>query len=236
MRHGRLKAAVGGIALLVVAGTACRARAQVLQTRYPRMAPVAEYMMARDAEIALARSAAPDSISRHAGVMVLGRHGYETAVRGDNGFVCLVERSWTAGIDDPDFWNPRLRAPICLNASAVRSYLPLTLRKTVLVLSGRTKRQMFAAVEAAIARKEVPAPEPGAMCYMMSRQGYLSDAAGRWHPHLMFFVPLTDPRTWGAGVPGSPVLAATDAQDRLTVFLVPVARWSDGTLDSTVVR
>ena len=60
-------------------------------------------MMERDAEIALARSAAPESISQDAEVMVLGQHGYETAVKGKNGFLCMVERGWTAGTDDPDF-------------------------------------------------------------------------------------------------------------------------------------
>ena len=70
---------------------------------------------------------------------MLGRHGYETAVKGKNGFVCIVERSWTAPIDDPGFWNPKGRAPLCLNAAAARSYLPRTIRKTDLILAGRPK-------------------------------------------------------------------------------------------------
>src|SRR5580698_5557336 len=97
---------------------------------YPRMAPLEQYLIAdRNAEIAMARTAAPESISRDAEVMVLGRYGYETVVKGKNGFVCMVERSWSAGIDDPDFWNPKLRSPICFNPPAVRSYLPQTIRK-----------------------------------------------------------------------------------------------------------
>jgi hypothetical protein len=83
----------------------------------------------RNAEITLARSAAPESISRDAEVMLLGRHGYETALKGKNGFLCMVQRSWAAGIDDPDFWNPKLRAPICFNAPAARSYLPLLIKR-----------------------------------------------------------------------------------------------------------
>jgi hypothetical protein len=75
--------------------------------------------------------------------MVMRRHGYETALKGKNGFVCLVERSWTTGIDDPDFCNPRLRAPICFNPPAARTYLPLTNKKTESVLAGRSKAQMF---------------------------------------------------------------------------------------------
>jgi hypothetical protein len=140
----------------------------------------------RNEEIKLTRNAAPDSISGHAEVLVLGRHGYETAVQGKNGFVCVVERSWTAGIDDPDFWNPKLRAPICFNAPVARSYLPRTIKKTELVIAGRTKTQMFDTIAAAIDKKELPAPEPGAMCYMMSKQDYLNDRDGHWRPHLMF--------------------------------------------------
>src|SRR2546427_5247481 len=122
--------ALGSFALVVMLGVAGQGRAQDAKAPYPSMAPLDQYLMERNAEIALARSAAPEPISRDAEVMVLGRHGYETGVKGKNGFVCMVERSWTAGIDDPGFWNPKLRAPICLNPPAVRSYLPLTIKKT----------------------------------------------------------------------------------------------------------
>jgi hypothetical protein len=219
--------------LAVVLSTAWPGQAQDAKTPYPSMAPIEQYLMAnRNAEIALARSAAPESISRDADVMVLGRHGYETAVKGRNGFVCMVQRSWTAGIDDPDFWNPKLRAPICFNPPAVRSYLPFTVKKSELILTGQSKAQMFETIKAALDKKELPTPESGAMCYMLSKQGYLSDHDGHWHPHLMFFLPPTDAVTWGADLPGSPILAANDPQDRLTVFLVPVAKWSDGTADA----
>jgi hypothetical protein len=211
-------------------GAGWKAAAQDPKTPYPSMAPIDRYLMQdRNAEIALARSAAPESISRDAEVLVLGRRGYETAVKGKNGFVCVVERSWSAGIDDPDFWNPKLRAPVCLNAPAARSYLPLTIKKTELVLAGHSKAQMFDAIDSGIKKKELPTPEPGAMCYMMSKQGYLSDRDGHWRPHLMFFTPLTDPAAWGAGLPGSPVIAFKDTRERLTVFLIPVTHWSDGT-------
>jgi len=206
-----------------------QSQAQEAKAPYPSMAPLDQYLMKRNAEIALARSAAPESISRDAEVIVLRRHGYETVVKGKNGLVSVVQRSWTAGIDDPDFWNPKLRAPICFNPPAVRSYLPQTIRKTELILAGRSKAQMFRDIKAALHKKELPTPEFGAMCYMMSKQGYLSDRDGHWHPHLMFFVPLTDPANWGADMPGSPIIGVKDAAGRLTVFLVPVGRWSDGT-------
>jgi hypothetical protein len=210
---------------------AWQAIAQNAQTPYPNMAPVEQYLMERSSEIALARSAAPESISRDAEVMVLGRHGYETAVQGKNGFVCMVERSWTSPIDDPGFWNPKGRAPICFNAAAARTYLPRTIKKTDLVLAGQTKPQMIEAVKAAIDKNELPAIEPAAMCYMLSKQGYLSDQVGHWHPHLMFFVPQTDPATWGAGLPGSPIFTFNDTWEHMVVFLVPVRQWSDGTSD-----
>src|SRR5437764_592252 len=111
------------IAVFVVLGCVYEVMAQDAATAYPKMAPIEQYLMTdRDAEIALARSAAPESISRDADVMVLGRHGFATAVKGKNGFVCIVGRGWTSAAD-PDFWNPKVRVPMCVNAPAARSYL-----------------------------------------------------------------------------------------------------------------
>ena len=222
--------ALGSFALVVMLGVAGQGRAQDAKAPYPSMAPLDQYLMERNAEMALARSAAPESISRDAEVMVLGRHGYETAAKGKNGFVCMVQRSWTAGIDDPDFWNPKLRAAICFNPPAARTYLPNTIKRTELILAGRSKAQMFEGIKVAFDNKELPALESGAMCFMMSKQSYLSDRDPHWHPHLMFFVSLMDPAVWGTGLPGSPViLGVEDTPDRMTVFWIPVAKWSDGT-------
>lgn len=219
------------IAAFLIFVAALPAKTQDAKAPYPAMAPLEQYLMPdRNEEIKLARSAAPDSISGDAEVLILAKHGYETAVQGKNGFVCVVERSWTAGINDPDFWNPKLRGPICFNAAATRSYLPRTIKKTKLVIAGRTKAQMFDAIAAALDNKELPPPEPGAMCYMMSKQGYLGDkAGGPWLPHLMFFAPPTDSKAWGADLPGSPIITFQNSEERLTVFLIPVRRWSDGT-------
>lgn len=232
MKRKTVSAIVLPVLLLGGLSAAWADQAQDAKTKYPSMAPVQEYMMANDAEIALARSAAPDSISADAEVWVLGRHGYEIAVKGKNGFVCVVERGWTADIDNPDFWNPKLRGPICFNPAAVRSYLPFTVKKTELILAGQSKAQMFESIKVALDRKELPAPESGAMCYMLSKDGYLNDRVGHWHPHLMFFVPLSESATWGANLQGSPILASDDPQDRLTIFMIPVSNWSDGTADS----
>jgi hypothetical protein len=221
--------AIKSFALLVVLGTAHLAMAQDAKTPYPKMAPIEQYLMTdQGAEIALARSAAPESISRDAEVLVLGRHGFETAVKGKNGFVCIVERSWTSAAD-ADFWNPKVRTPICYNAPAARSVLLRNIKRTGLILTGRAQAQVDEAIVAAVDKKELPAMEPGAMCYMMSKQGYGGDSVQHWPSHLMFFYSQTDPATWGANLPGSPIIAVSDAQEHVTTFVIAVQRWSDGT-------
>ena len=227
----------GAFALVIVLGECSPAQAQNPKTQYASMAPLDQYLMAgRNSEIALARSAAPEAISRDADILVLGSHGYETAVKGKNGFVCAVERGWMGPFDGEDaanFWNPKLRGPICFNPPAARSILPLTYKRTEMVLAGQSKAQMFESLKTALDKKELPMQEPGAMCYMLSKQQYLGDSAARWHPHVMFFVPQTEDVAWGANLAGSPVLANDDPEDRLTIFMVPVGKWSDGTADST---
>jgi hypothetical protein len=146
--------------------------------------------------------------------------------------VCFVQRSWAAGPGDREFWNPELRAPICLNPPAVRSFLPLIIKKTEWVLAGRSKAQISEDLQAAFDKKDLPTLEPGAMSYMQSKQGYLNDSVGHWHPHVMFFVPLAEAQTWGANLPHSPILASEVAPERMTIFMIPVAKWSDGTPDS----
>src|SRR5258706_935824 len=217
------------LVVIAMLATVFAAQAQDAKISYSSMAPLEQYLMERQAEIALARSAAPKSISQDAEVIVFGRHGYESVVKGKNSFVCMVQRSWAAGLDDPEFWNPKLRAPICFNPPAVRSYLPQIIKKTEWALAGRSRFQMHQDIKFALERKELPTPEIGAMCYMMSKQAYLNDHDGHWHPHVMFFLPLTNPATWGAGLPGSPVLGSEDAPGGVTVFLVPVSPWPDGT-------
>lgn len=218
-----------GLCALLVMGRG--AMAQDAAPAYAKMAPIGQYLMAdSNAEIALARSAAPESIARDADVLVLSRHGFETAVKGKNGFVCIVGRGWSSA-PDPDFWNPKVRVPMCMNAAAARSYLLRITRITDLALEGRTPAQVNEAVGDAVARKELPPMAPGAMCYMMSKQGYGGDAVPHWPSHVMFFYSDLDPSTWGANLAGSPVLGMSDPVEHLTQFVIPVRRWSDGSED-----
>jgi len=224
---------IGGIACM--AGAAFAADAPSL---YPTMAAATQYHMAsKDEEIALARSAAPPSISADADVLVLGDHGYETVVKGKNGFVCLVLRSWTAGFDDPVFWNPKIRGPACLNAAAVRSVLPHILERAQWASAGVSQSEMLARTKAQLASHSYVMPEPGAMCFMMAKGQYLSDnGSHHWHPHVMFYISNEHTVDWGLDVKGSPIVTGSMAPEPVTIFMVPVEKWSDGTAQTMEMK
>jgi hypothetical protein len=203
---------------------------------YSKMAPLDQYLIAdRATEVALARTAAPPSISGDATILVLTKRGYETTVEGKNGFVCFVDRSWQKPVDDPDFWNPKLRAPTCVNPPAARSVLPFQNQLTALALSGGTREQISAKLKTILAAKTFT-PEAGSMAYMMSKQQYLSDGDNpAWHSHVMFYLPGTiDSPVLGANLKASPILGGASQVPGLgtmpySVYFVPVAMWSDGT-------
>src|SRR5271163_1342014 len=232
---------LSGFALVAALIASRPVAAQDAKQPYPNMAPIEQYLMDRGAEIALARSAAPDAISHDASVIVLTRHGYETAVEGKNGWVCWVGRGWLGMFDHPEFWNPKVRAAECINPPAARSVLPYAYKRTELLLAGHSKPEVIAAIKAAIDKKELPALEQGTVSYMMSKGSYLTDGGGHNMPHLMFFQTAKDSAAWGANLPNSPIMAVNywclspDAYPQLesfpplSVFLIGVDKWSDGT-------
>jgi hypothetical protein len=222
--------ALVGLVALGCTGFAAPMGAQGVVVRYAVAAPLTEYMMVKDAEVVLARSAAPLGISGGAEVLVLGKDGYETAATGGNGFVCLVERSFAAAVDFPEFWNSKIRGPICVNPAAAGTYLQVVRMEAKLVMEGKTREEIAAALKTAWEKKELTEPGAGAMSYMMSKQQYLGDDAHSWHPHLMWFAAGDAAKSWGANVEGSPVMAAPDLGDGMTILLVPVGKWSDGTV------
>jgi len=125
MRKNNIRIAALALVVLVFLSCPICSRAQVEKATYPAMAPLDQYLISdENAEIALARSAAPASVSDVAEVMVLRRGGYATAVKGSNGFLCIVERAWANPSDASDFWNPKMRAPTCYNAVAASTFLP----------------------------------------------------------------------------------------------------------------
>jgi hypothetical protein len=232
---------LSGFALVAALIASRPVAAQDAKQPYPNMAPIEQYLMDREAEIALARSAAPDAISHDASVIVLTRHGYETAVEGKNGWVCWVGRGWMGMFDHPEFWNPKVRAAECINPPAVRTVLPYAYKRTELLLAGHSKQEVIAAIKSAIDKKELPALEQGTVSYMMSKDSYLTDYGGHNAPHMMFYETAKDDAAWGANLTNSPVLSVNywyiSAQSYpqlksfppLSVFLVGVTKWSDGT-------
>ena len=222
-------------ALALALGAAPQAQSQDSKTPYPSMAPLDQYLMPdRNAEIALARTAAPSSISRDATVMVLTSHGFETGSEGKNGFVCIVERAWTSPFKSVEFWNPKNRSPICYNPQAARTVLPFTYMRTNLAVAGKSKDEIKEAMNAVVEKKELPALEPGAMCYMLSKQGYLTDK-GATHDgahtlaHMMFYTPRINPADWGANMDNSPIGGGpAGGPEPFNIFIMPTGAWSDG--------
>ena len=240
MEISRLRFLFFALAVLFLGSCTDGARAQGAANAYPKMAPLEQYLMDRDAEIAMARSAAPAAISDDASVLVLGRRGYDTAVKGKNGWTCVVDRGWSGMLDHPDFWNPKIRAASCLNPAATRSLLPYDVNRTELVLRGLSKEEIITATASAIARKELPVLEPGAMCFMMSKTDYLFDQGAHTMSHVMFYT-ADDGTSWGANLANSPIFgvsfwsASPDSYPRLKTFprifvsLIAADKWSDGT-------
>lgn len=219
--------------LIVLLASSGPAYAQVpANNPYPTMAPASQYLMPRDAEIEMARSAAPPSISANAEVLVLTKSGYVIAAQGSNGWVCFVGRMWSAGLDDPEFWNPKGRGPGCLNPLAVQSVLPFYLARTKWAMAGDTREEIAKKSQAGYADRQFTDPAPGSFALMLSKEGYLNDGvAGPWRPHVMPFIALDQLNTWAAGFKGSPILSPATSTFRryepvTIVILAPF--WSDG--------
>ena len=198
-----------------------------------RTPDVTPFLMANQAEeIRLARSAAPAFISDSATVLVLGRDGFVEAAHGKNGFTCVVIRSLSGRLDDPELFNPRIRAPHCFNAPAVRTVLPTLLKQTEWVLSGARPSDIMTRIEHAYAAHTFPPPESGAMAYMLSPEQYLTDNGTHWLPHLMFFFDKSfPPAAWGAHDGGaSPIVdgSAGDPHAPYLTFIIPVRKWASG--------
>lgn len=225
---------VASLALASLLASCAVAYGQASQAdTYPTMAPIAKYLMpSAAAEIAFARTAAPPSVSADAEVLVLTAKGYVVADKGSNGWVCLVGRSWTAGLDDPEFWNWHGLGPGCLNPPAVRSVLPQYLARTQWAIAGATREEIAAKAKAAYDDHQFGDPAPGSFALMMSKGGYLLGADGPWHPHVMPFIAYDQMNTWAAGFKGSPIFGPSDIAyyrpyEPVTIA-IPVAHWSDG--------
>jgi hypothetical protein len=199
---------------------------EALAALYKEMGPVEAYLGKGEAdEIAVARSAAPATISGAAEILSFDAKGYYRAVAGTNGWTCLVQRSWNDDYANPEFWNPKIRVPICFNPPATRTVLPVYLDRTQWVLAKRS----LPAIVAISTTHAVPDPEPGSLAMMMSKAGYVADAVGTPGPHLMVFLAGVPPAAWGANLDGVPIGAASGDKPSITIFFVGARAWSDGT-------
>ena len=195
------------------------------QGKYP---PVDAYLMPRDAEIALARSAAPPALADRASVKVLTKSGFEVAQEGDNGLVCLVMRGFSAPTYTPAafraiVYDPTIHAPICFAAPAVRAVLPYYELRTRLALAGKEPDQITEALQAAYVKGELPRRDGATFAYMFSAHQHLGPGIGAWHPHMMVFVPYADAATVGATPFGETLPTVTDdAGTPFAVVVIPV--------------
>jgi hypothetical protein len=202
--------------------------AAALLAQSPKYPPLSEYMMARDAEIALATSAAPDNISGHATIKVLTASGFQAVHEGDNGFVCMVMRGWSAPTYTPApfrdlVYDAKVRAPICFNPEASRTVLPYYELRSKLGMEGKTPDQIAEGVQAAYAKGELPKRDSVSFAYMWSADQNLASGIGHWHPHMMVFAPYYDNSMLGNNEFGSPLPQLTDdAGTPFTVVVIPI--------------
>jgi hypothetical protein len=196
---------------------------------------VSKFLIAdRAAEVALARTAAPAHVSDSATVLVLERTGYVEAVRGTNGFTCVVIRPpFILDARDSTAWETRARAPHCFNPAATVSILEEMKLRSRLVMAGTPPEEIARQVTRALERRTIPAPGPTAMAYMQSKHQWLFAEDPDWHPHVMFYYPGgTDLKVFGADRSFTiPVINGTEPRLTWQVILVPVPQWSDGTLE-----
>jgi hypothetical protein len=139
-------------------------------------------LLPRVEEIALARSAAPASVSASARVLVLTDSGYVTADSGSSGVTCLVDRSWPLSIE-----------PHCYDAEGAATILPMQLRRTELYHRGTVAADVEREIAEGLASGRFRLPRRPALTFMMSAAQVLYDDAGRkvgaWRPHLMLYYP-----------------------------------------------
>jgi hypothetical protein len=195
----------------------------------PKYAPLSEYMMGHEAEITLAKSAAPEKISAHATIKILTESGFQVVKKGDNGFVCMVMRGWSAPTFTPAqfrelVYDPTVRAPICFDPVASRTVLPYYELRTKLGMQGKDPDAIARGVAMAYALGELPKDESVSFAYMWSAHQHLASGIGAWRPHMMVFAPYYTNAMLGDNDFGGPAPAVTDdAGTPFAVVVIPVA-------------
>jgi hypothetical protein len=158
---------------------------------------VTPYLIDHGEETALAMSAGPRHVTAEATVLRFTPDGYEKEREGTNGFVCLVERSWTNATEWSNFFDPAIRVPICYNREAAETILPVYLEKAKLAMAGHSAKEIQRALDAGFRGGRFRAPEATAMSYMISAGQYLGEPAGEFRPHVMLYSPYSTDDDWG---------------------------------------
>lgn len=167
-------------------------------------------------EIALARSAAPRSVSDSASVYVFTDTGYTLAVRGSSGAACYVSRSWPASIE-----------PHCFDAEGAATIMRIHMREVELLHRGLTPAQAEREIGPAILAGTFRLPSRPSLSYMMSAdQRLISDdgrAVGAWRPHMMIYYPFL-PATPTTDMSAGMITGAGTAQSSITIVVPEFAR------------
>lgn len=224
---GRAFAREGAKVFLMLVSLLVSLEAVAVWAQGPKYPPLSEYMMAPEAEVALARSAAPEKVSARATVKILTTSGYKVTAQGDNGFVCIVMRGWaaatSAGAPDRDLvYYAKLRAPICFDPVASRTILPLQELQAKLGMEGKGAEQIAEDVQAAYAKGELPRMEAVAFGYMFSADQDLGPGVGAWHPHMMVYTPYYENAMLGGHEVDSGLPVVGDGGTPFAVTVIPV--------------
>src|SRR5687768_1703167 len=133
-------------------------------------------------EVALARSAAPRSISANARVLALTDTGYAIIAEGSSRVTCVVNRSWDKSVE-----------PHCYDPEGAATVMPIELRRNHLRHIGKSEDEISRELALGLAAGKYRLPSRPALTYMMSARQVLYDDSGkyvgRWRPHLMIYFP-----------------------------------------------
>ena len=179
-------------------------------------------LMPRDSEIALARSAAPASVSADATVLVFTDSGFVRAVSGSNGVTCIVNRSWPQSVE-----------PHCFDAEGTATILPMEIYRTLAYHRGKTEKEADKAIAAGLTNGTFRLPERPAMSYMMSARQRLVDddgsIVGKWRPHIMIYSPYLTNKDVGLSAKPDMSVGMVAEEGKPTASIMIVMRDFTGT-------
>jgi hypothetical protein len=159
--------------------------AAAIQAMAQELPRVYDASMPREQQIKLAESAAPEEVSSHATVYILGPKGYEKAREGTNGFNCFVGRHFVKPTETTI-------EPACFDAEGSRTLLLAYMHGEELRTSGKSEEEIKADFVDGYKEGRYKYPSRPGFLYMMSSENRLPSGKGTtasFPPHLMFYAP-----------------------------------------------